>query len=134
MEVYSHIIHIKDIEKGVSVGYGHTYTATEKRTVATVCIGYADGFNRAFSNRGYVLINGKKAPIIGKVCMDQIMVDITGIEGVNVGDFAVIMGRSGDEIITAEKLGEMCDSFNYEIICTFMPRINRVYSENGIIV
>ncbi len=134
MEVYSHIIHIKDIEKGVSVGYGHTYTAPEKRTVATVCIGYADGFNRAFSNRGYVLINGKKAPIIGKVCMDQIMVDITGIEGVNVGDFAVIMGRSGDEIITAEKLGEMCDSFNYEIICTFMPRINRVYSDNGIIV
>ncbi len=134
MEVFSHIIHIKDIEKGVSVGYGHTYTAPEKRTVATVCIGYADGFNRAFSNRGYVLINGKKAPIIGKVCMDQIMVDITGIENVNVGDYAVIMGRSGDEIITAEHLGEMSDSFNYEIICTFMPRVIRVHHENGKIV
>ncbi len=134
MEVFSHIIHIKDIEKGVSVGYGHTYTAPEKRTVATVCIGYADGFNRAFSNRGYVLINGKKAPIIGKVCMDQIMVDITDIENVKVGDFAVIMGRSGDEVITAEQLGEMSDSFNYEIICTFMPRVIRVHCENGKII
>lgn len=134
MEVFSHIIHIKDIEAGVSVGYGHTYTAPEKRTVATVCIGYADGFNRAFSNRGYVLINGKKAPIIGKVCMDQIMVDITGIENVEVGDYAVIMGRSGDEIITAEQLGEMSDSFNYEIVCTFMPRIIRVHCENGKII
>lgn len=134
MEVFSHIIHIKDIEKGVSVGYGHTYTAPERRTVATVCIGYADGFNRAFSNRGYVLVNGKKAPIIGKVCMDQIMVDITGIENVEVGDYAVIMGRSGDEIITAEKLGEMSDSFNYEIICTFMPRIIRVHCEDGKII
>ncbi len=134
MEVFSHIIHIKDIEKGVSVGYGHTYTAPEKRTVATVCIGYADGFNRAFSNRGYVLINGKKAPIIGKVCMDQIMVDITDIENVKVGDYAVIMGRSGDEVITAEQLGEMSDSFNYEIICTFMPRVIRVHCENGKII
>ena len=134
MEVFSHIIHIKDIEKGVSVGYVHTYTASERRTVATICIGYADGFNRAFSNRGFVLINGKKAPIIGKVCMDQIMVDITGIENVEVGDYAVIMGRSGDEIITAEMLGEMSDSFNYEIICTFMPRIIRVHCENGKII
>lgn len=131
MEVVSHIVHIKEVEAGEGIGYGHTYVTAEKRKIATVCIGYADGFSRAFSNKGYVLINGKKAPITGRVCMDLIMVDITGIDGVSVGDMAVIMGTSGELQITAEELGEMCGSFNYEIICTFMPRIVRVYYENG---
>jgi len=134
MEVISHIIHIKDVEAGVGIGYGHTYVTSEKRKIATVCIGYADGFSRAFSNKGYVLIRGKKAPVIGRVCMDQIMVDITDIDGVNVGDYVVIMGENGSETITAEQLGEMCGSFNYEIICTFMPRVVRMYYENGEIV
>lgn len=134
MEVISHIIHIKDVEAGVGIGYGHTYITNEKRKIATVCIGYADGYSRAFSNKGYVLIRGKKAPVIGRVCMDQIMVDITDIDGVNVGDYVVILGENGSETITAEQLGEMCGSFNYEIICTFMPRVVRMYYENGEIV
>lgn len=134
MEVISHIIHIKDVEAGVGIGYGHTYITNEKRKIATVCIGYADGFSRAFSNKGYVLIRGKKAPVVGRVCMDQIMVDITDIDGVNVGDYVVILGENGNETITAEQLGEMCGSFNYEIICTFMPRVVRMYYENGEIV
>lgn len=134
MEVVSHIIHVKDVEAGAGIGYGHSYVTSDKIRVATVCIGYADGFNRAFSNRGYVLIGGKKAPVIGRVCMDQIMVDITGIDGVSVGDYVVIMGTSGDEKITAEELGSMCDSFNYEVICTFMPRVIRIYCENNEIV
>lgn len=131
MEVVSHVIHIKDVEPGIGISYGHTYVTAEKRKIATVCIGYADGFNRAFSNKGYVLINGKKAPITGRVCMDQIMVDVTDIEDVSVGDDAIIMGESCGVTITAEELGEMCGSFNYEVICTFMPRVTRVYYENN---
>lgn len=130
MEIVSHIIHIKEIDEGTPVGYGHTYVAPSKRKVATVCIGYADGYQRAFSNKGVVLIRGKRAPIIGRVCMDQIMIDITGIDGVNVGDYVVIMGKNGDEILSAEELGELAGSFNYEIICTFMPRIIRTYFDD----
>jgi len=127
MEVRSHVIHVKDIEAGTGVGYGQTYTATERRKIATVSIGYADGFNRCFSGKGYVLIKGRRAPLVGKVCMDQIMVDITGIDDVRVGDRVIIIGRSGDEEITAEDFGSMANSFAYEVICTFMPRIKRVY-------
>lgn len=127
MEVISHVIHIKEVEAGVGISYGHTYVTKEKRKIATVCIGYADGFDRAFSNIGYVLINGRKAPITGRVCMDMVMVDVTDIDGVCVGDDAVIMGRSGDEEITAEELAAMCGTINYEVICTFMPRVTRIY-------
>ena len=95
--------------------------------IATVSIGYADGFNRAFSNRGYVLIRGKKAPVVGKVCMDQIMVDVTGIPGVQPEDAVTVLGRDGAEEITAEALGEKIGSFGYEVICNFMPRVERVY-------
>lgn len=127
MEVISHVIHIKEVEAGIGISYGHTYVTKEKRKIATVCIGYADGFDRAFSNIGYVLINGKKAPITGRVCMDMVMVDVTDIDDVCVGDDAVIMGRSGNEEITAEELAAMCGTINYEVICTFMPRVTRIY-------
>ncbi len=127
MEVISHVIHIKDVEAGIGISYGHTYVTEKKRRIATVCIGYADGFDRAFSNCGYVLINGKKAPITGRVCMDMIMVDVTDIDDVRVGDDAIIMGRSGNAEITAEELASLCGTINYEIICTFMPRVTRLY-------
>ena len=130
MEVVSHVIHIKDVEPGTGISYGHTYVTAEKRRIATDCIGYADGFNRAFSNKGYVLINGRKAPITGRVCMDQIIVDVTDIDDVRVGDDVIIMGESCGAVITAEGLGEMCGSFNYEVVCTFMPRVTRVYYDN----
>ncbi|MBQ3045030.1 MAG: alanine racemase [Clostridia bacterium] len=131
MEVVSRIIHIKDVEAGEGIGYGHAYVTPEKRKIATVCIGYADGYNRAFSNKGVVLVSGKRAKVVGRVCMDQIMIDITGIDGANVGDQVIIMGRQKGERLTAEELGEMCGSFNYEMICTFMPRVNKIYYENG---
>lgn len=127
MEVISHVIHVKEIEKGTGVGYGQIYTAPEKRKIATVSIGYADGFNRCLTGKGYVLINGKRAPLVGKVCMDQIMVDVTDIEDVKVEDKVIILGRSGDDEITADDFGRMANSFAYEVICTFMPRIKRVY-------
>lgn len=127
MEVISHVIHVKTIEKGTGVGYGQFYVANEKRTIATVAIGYADGFNRCLTGKGYVLIKGKKAPLVGKVCMDQIMVDVTDIPDVGVGDKVIILGKSGKEEITAEEFGKMANSFSYEVICTFMPRVKRVY-------
>ena len=134
MEVISRIIHIKDVEAGEGIGYGHAYVTPEKRRIATVCIGYADGYSRAFSNNGVVLVGGKRAPVVGRVCMDQIMIDITGIENACVGDRVIIMGEDKGGKITAEELGEMCGSFNYEMICTFMPRVNKIYYENGELV
>lgn len=134
MEVISHVIRVNEIEAGVGVGYNHLFIAEKKITVATVCIGYADGYNRSFSNKGIVLVNGKRARVIGKVCMDQIMVDVTDIPDVRVGDSVVIMGRSGDEFLSAEELGELSGSFNYEVICTLMPRVTRIYCENGEII
>lgn len=131
MQVESHIVYVKTVKKGTKIGYGQTYTAPCERRIATVCIGYADGFNRCFSNRGYVLIKGKKAPVVGKVCMDQIMVDVSDIEQVSVGDRAIILGKDGSSVITAEELGEMSDSFSYEVLCNFMPRIKRIYTLNG---
>lgn len=134
MKVVGRVICVKDVGAGEPIGYGRSYITPEKQKIATVAVGYADGFKRAFSNKGYVLIKGKKAPVRGKVCMDQTMVDVTDIDGVKVGDEAVIMGESGGERITAELLGELCGGFNYEIICTFTPRIKRIYLENGKII
>lgn len=127
MRVVSHVIHVKTVEKGTAIGYGRTWIAPAPRVIATVSIGYADGFNRAFSGKGYVLIRGKKAPVVGKVCMDQIMVDVTDIPGVQIEDEVTVLGRDGAEEITAEALGEMIGSFGYEVICNFMPRVERVY-------
>ena len=134
MEVLSHVTHIKTVPAGYKIGYGHIYTAPSERKIATVSVGYADGFNRCLTNVGYVLIRGKKAPVVGKVCMDQIMVDITPIENVSVGDHVVILGKSEGAQITAEEMGEMCHSFNYEVVCTYMPRVKRVYYLGGKIV
>ncbi len=131
MEVVSHVIHIKEVPKGFQIGYGHIYTAPEKRRIATVSIGYADGFNRCLTEKGSVLIRGKRAAIVGRVCMDQIMVDITDIDGVTVGDHAVVLGKSEGETISAEAFGALTHSFNYEVVCTFMPRVKRVYYREG---
>ena len=127
MSVFSHVVHVKWIEPGDGVGYGQIYVADEKRKIATVAVGYADGYNRCMTGKGWVLINGKKAPIRGKICMDQIMVDVTDIYDVEVGDIAVLVGRYGDEEISAELFGELTHSFDYEVVCTFMPRVKRFY-------
>ena len=127
MKVVSRIVHVKDVPAGFKIGYGHAYVTPSPKRIATVSIGYADGYNRAYTGVGYVLINGQKAPVVGKVCMDLIMVDVTGIENAEVDTEVVILGRSGDARITAEELGAMINSFNYEIICTFMPRARRIY-------
>lgn len=127
MKVVSHIVHIKDVPAGFKIGYGHTYTTPSPKRIATVSIGYADGYNRAYTGVGYVLVNGQKAPVVGKVCMDLIMIDITGIDDVEIDTEVVILGKSCEAVITAEELGAMINSFNYEVVCTFMPRAKRIY-------
>ena len=131
MEVVSHVVHTKTVPAGTPIGYGHIYTTPSEKRIATVSIGYADGFNRNLTGKGEVLIRGKRAKLVGKVCMDQIMVDITDIPEVEVADEAVVLGRSGEEEITAEYLGSLSDSFHYEVICTYLPRVGRIYIKSG---
>jgi len=134
MKVVSNVIHVKTVPAGFKIGYGHAYEAPSERRIATVSIGYADGFNRCLTGTGYVLIRGKKAPVVGRVCMDQIMVDVTDIPDACLGDWAVVLGRDQDAEITAEEFGAMSHSFNYEVICNFMPRVTRVYHKSGTIL
>ena len=118
---YTHL----DVYKRQS--YGRTFYAPRSMRIATIGIGYGDGFKRALSNRGSVLIRGQRAPIVGRVCMDQTMVDVTDIPGVSAGDQVVILGRQGGEEITADEIAELCDTINYEIVLSFLPRVARVY-------
>lgn len=123
----SHVVHIKDVEPGWGISYGQTFVAKEKMKIATISIGYGDGYPRMLSNKGYVLIRGKKAPILGRVCMDQFMVDVTHIEGVEMEDVVTLVGRDGNECITVEELSALCGRFNYEFICDINKRVTRIY-------
>lgn len=118
------ITFLKEVEEGTSIGYGRSYITTKHTKVATVPIGYADGFRRNFSNGWEVLINGQKAPIIGKVCMDSFMADVTNIEDVKIGDEVIIWDN---EKITLEELAKKCDTINYEVLCTIGNRIPRKF-------
>lgn len=133
MSLKSHVAFVKEIEKGTPVSYGGTFVAEHKMRVATIPVGYADGYPRSLSNQGYVLIRGKRAPIIGRICMDQFMVDVTEIEGVSFGDKVTMIGTDGNETITVEMLGDMSGRFNYEFICDLGKRIPRVYVKNGVV-
>ncbi len=113
---------IKTIEKGETVSYGKTYKASERRKIATLTVGYADGYNRLLSNKGYVLINGKKAPIVGRICMDQMSVDITGIDNVSVGDEVELFGKN----LKIEELSQICNTINYETVCAVSSRVMRI--------
>ena len=131
----SHIIYIKEIEPGTEISYGGTFTADKKMKIATIPVGYGDGYRRSLSNKGYVLINGKKANILGRICMDQFMVDMTGIDDVKSGDDVIMIGKSGDEEITVEEMADIAkDTFNYEIVCDLGKRIPRVFYRNGKVV
>jgi alanine racemase len=127
MEIISHVIYVKELEEGVSVSYGGTFVTKRKTRVATVPVGYADGYSRNLSNLGKVIIHGQYAPIIGRICMDQFMVDVTDIKAVQQGDRVTLLGRDGDSYISAEELSEWSHSFPYELVCTVGKRIPRVY-------
>lgn len=129
MELISHIVMVKEVPKGTPVSYGGTYVTTKETRIATIPVGYGDGYPRSLSNKGFVLINGHHAPIIGRVCMDQFMVDVTDIPYVMEGDEVVLLGRdktTGEEI-TAEFLGDLSGRFNYELTCDINKRVPRVF-------
>ncbi len=131
MELKTHVIFVKTVGAGQGVSYGHTYITEKKTKIATFPIGYADGYPRALSSKGRVLIKGKYAPIIGRVCMGLTMVDVTDIDCVEVGDEVTLIGVQGVNAITVEELGALSESFNYEIICGISKRVPRVFFKNG---
>lgn len=134
MELKSTVIYIKELEKGVGIGYGSTFVTNRKTKVATIPFGYADGMPRSISNIGKVIINGEYAPIIGRICMDQFMVDVTDIKNVKEKDEVTIVGRDGDKFISVEEISKMAHSFNYEFICDISKRVPRIYYKDGKIV
>lgn len=122
------VIYVKTVPKGQEISYGGTFTTARETKVATISIGYGDGYPRSLSNAGYVLVKGKRAPVIGRVCMDQLMVDVTDIgDELQVGDVVTLIGADGEECITLEELGERSGRFNYEFACGLSGRIMRVY-------
>lgn len=124
----AHVIHVKDVPAGRGVSYGATYvTEGENTRIATVSVGYADGYPRSVSNKGRVLIHGQYAPILGRVCMDQMMVDVTDIPDVCVEDVVTLVGRDGENAISIEELGDLAGSFNYEMVCSVSERVPRLY-------
>lgn len=131
MELHSVISMVKDIKKGAQLSYGRTYTAPHDMRVATVPIGYADGYHRMLSNRGSMLVNGQFAHIVGRICMDQLMLDVTGIPDVSDGMQITIVGEEGGNRISMEEVAAMTDTVHYEIMCVLGRRVPRVYRRNG---
>lgn len=127
MELKTHVAYVKDVEAGVGISYGATYITKSKMKVATIPVGYADGYSRNLSNYGKVIIHGQYAPIVGRICMDQFMADVTEIGDVKQGDVVTLLGRDGNASISAEELSEWSHSFPYELVCNVGKRIPRVY-------
>jgi alanine racemase len=130
MSLQSHIVYVKTVPAGTQVSYGGTYVTAQEERIATVPVGYGDGYPRSLSNRGYVLIRGQKAPIRGRVCMDQMMVDVSHIPGVREGDTVTLIGQDGHLSITMEELGDLSGRFNYELACDISPRVPRVFVDD----
>ncbi len=131
MSVKAEIVYLKRIKKGTSIGYGRHFIASRDSVIATLPIGYADGYSRIISGKAYVLIRGKRVPVIGSICMDQCMIDVTDIEDVQIGDQAIILGE--DEFgnrITSFDLAELEGTINYEVLCSFGMRLPHIYIEN----
>ena len=134
MQIFARITHVKWIEKGTQVSYGGTFEAEQRMRIATVSIGYGDGYPRSLSGKGIVLIHGKMAPILGRVCMDQMMVDVTAIPEAEFGDWVTIVGESEGAFLPVETLSDLSGRFNYEFICDINKRVPREYVMNGKVV
>lgn len=126
MELKAVISHVKAVKKGDCISYGRTFTADKELKAATVTIGYADGYSRLLSSKGEVLVHGKRCPILGRVCMDQLMIDVTGTQA-EPGDVVTLFGRDGDDIITADELASLYGTIGYEVVCGISKRVPRIY-------
>lgn len=131
MELKSMVSMVKRVSSGRSVSYGRTYRTDQERIIATVPIGYADGYTRRLSNKARVLIHGRFAPEVGNVCMDQMMVDVTDIPGVQEGDIVTLFGEQDGAVLPVEELAELTGTINYEIVCVLGRRVPRIYLEDG---
>ena len=126
MDLKAAVSYVKPVKKGAFISYGRTYCAERDIIVATIPIGYADGYSRSLSGKAYVLINGRKAPVIGRICMDQLMADVTDIPDVREGTEVTLIGRDGNEVITADDLAQLSGTIGYEVVCGISKRIPRV--------
>ncbi|MGN0334141.1 MAG: alanine racemase [Lachnospiraceae bacterium] len=131
LSLKSHVVYVKDVKPGTAISYGGTWIAKRTSRIATVPVGYGDGYPRSLSNKGYVIIHGKKAPIVGRVCMDQFMIDVTEVPETKAGDEVILLGTDGTLSITAEELGDLSGRFNYELVCDLGNRIPRIYRRKG---
>ena len=127
----SRVARVRVLPAGSGISYGHTYVTTRPTRVALVPVGYGDGYHRILSNRGAVLIHGRRAPIVGRVCMDQFVVDVSHIPGVRLHDEVVLIGQQGEERITAEEVARWAQTINYEVTTSLLPRVTRVYLRGG---
>lgn len=134
MSLKSHVVYVKEIEAGTTVSYGGTFAADKPMKVATIPVGYGDGYPRSLSNKGWVLIRGQQAPILGRVCMDQFMVDVSLIPDVTEGDMVTLIGSQGGREITMEDLGDLSGRFNYELACDIGKRVPRRFWRDGKVV
>ena len=130
----SRISHIKDVHTGDCISYGRTYQAKETRKIATVTIGYADGYSRLLSNQGEMLVNGIRCKITGRVCMDQTMIDITDVPNVTIGSVVTLIGNDGNDCITADELAGIYGTIGYEVVCGISKRIPRIFIQDGKII
>jgi len=131
LSLKSHITYIKTVSAGTQISYGGTYVTDKETKVATVPVGYGDGYPRSLSNSGLVLVHGNKVPILGRVCMDQFMIDVSQVKDIKEGDEVTLVGRDGDEEITMENLEEWSGMLNYELACIIGKRVPRVYTRGG---
>ena len=118
---------VKELKAGEFISYGRTYVTTKKSLIATVTTGYADGYKRYLSNRGFVLVNGRKAPIVGRVCMDQTLIDVTNIPNVKMGDVVILMGENENNVYNADDMAKDLGTIGYEIVCNISKRVQRFY-------
>jgi alanine racemase len=134
MTLHAQISHVKTVPSGSGISYGLTYITDKETRVATIPMGYADGYKRSLSNKGYVEIKDKRAPIIGRVCMDQFLVDVSDIHNVKVGDEVVLMGYPGGVALDGEEMATMNDTITHEVTCQITRRVPRIYTRNGKLV
>jgi alanine racemase len=134
MSLKVRISHVKEIEAGQSVSYGRKFIADKKVKIASLPIGYADGYTRMLSGKAEALVKGKRVPVVGRICMDQCMIDVTGIDDIKVGDEVVLFGQQGDSFISIDEVAEKLGTINYEIVCMISRRVPRVYVRDGEVV